>query len=62
MLLDTAESLLALQGYVEAKIPELVPRDCSKYPIARLLAADNHETRTLSAAATPRENMRVRTF
>ena len=46
MLLDTAESLLALQGSVEAKIPELVPKNCTKYSIARLRAANNQAEKT----------------
>ena len=62
MLLDTAESILVLQGNVEAKIPELVPKSCSKYSIARLHADNNQATKTQSDAVAPRENMRVRTF
>ena len=62
MLLDTADSLLLLQGDVEAKIPELVPKDCSKYSIARLRADSNQAAKTQSGAAAPRENMRARTF
>ena len=45
-ILDTVESLLALQGCVEEKIPQLVPKDCSKYSISRLHAANNHASKT----------------
>ena len=61
-LLDTAESLLVLQSSVQAKIPELVPKDCTKYSLKRLHAANNHNVKMQFDVRPPRENMRVRIF
>ena len=62
ILLNTADTILALQGSVEAKIPEIVPQSCSKYSIARLRAANNQAIKTQLDVFAPRANMRVRTF
>ena len=61
-LLATAETLLSLQNTVEEQIPELVPKDCTKYSINRIIADSTHSFQTQSNVCAPRENMRVRTF
>ena len=61
-LLATAETLLSLQNTVGEQIPELVPKDCTKYSINCIIADSTHLIKTQSNVCAPRENMRVRTF
>ena len=61
-LLATAETLLSLQNTVGEQIPDLVPKNCTKYSINRIIADTNHVSNTKSDICAPRENMRIRTF
>ena len=61
-LLATAEALLSLQSTVEEQIPELAPKECTKYSINRIHADIKHNEKTLSDVCPPRENLRIRTF
>ena len=57
-LLDTAESLLQVQG----NIPILIPDDCTKYAINRISREKAHGTLTCVAALPPVHKTRIRTF
>ena len=61
-LLDTAESLLQLQGNIVKDIPTLILDDCTKYAIDRISREKAHETLTCVAALPPAHTTRLRTF
>ena len=60
-LLDTAETLLSLQGDVQQKVPSLVPSNCTQYAVGRLTSVVNRQAVTPHYLA-PRPNMRQRYF
>ena len=60
-LLDTAQTLLSLQGDVQQKVPSLVPSNCTQYAVGRLTSVANRQAVTPHCLA-PRPNMRQRYF
>ena len=62
MMMDTADTLLSLQGDMQQKIPQLVPSDCTKYAVERLQSISNYEKKVYDDVAPPRQNMRERYF
>ena len=61
-LLDTADTLLSLQGVVLQEIPKLIPSNCTKYSINRLQSESNHAQKTNESSVLPRDNMRTRYY
>ena len=61
-LLDTAESLLQLQGNIVKDIPTLILDDCTKYAIDRISRDKAHGTITRAAMLPPAHTTRMRTF
>ena len=41
-LRDAANSLMAIQASTSADIPDLIPKDCSKYSVNRIRSEENH--------------------
>ena len=58
-LRDVANTLLAIQKSTSADIPDLIPKDCSKYSVNRIRSEDNHIHKLVVSALT---SLRTRTI
>ena len=62
VLVDAANSLLALHSSVEKKLPDLIPNGISRYSLQRLHAEKNYDVKNAIDCSAPRENLRSRSF
>ena len=61
-LVKNVDSVIALQDSVTENIPTLLPDNCTKYAMTRLISDSNHTVRTHCNVSHSRDNMRLRTF